>query len=47
MRDSDPAWLIRPCRPDEAPAVLELWRQAGASVSVTDTELVSGQQCRA
>jgi ribosomal protein S18 acetylase RimI-like enzyme len=30
-------WTIRECRPDEAEAVLALWRQAGASPSVTDS----------
>jgi ribosomal protein S18 acetylase RimI-like enzyme len=29
--------VIRPCRPEEAQAVLVLWRQADATVSVTDT----------
>jgi len=28
---------IRPCRPDEVDAVLELWRQADATPGVTDT----------
>ncbi len=28
---------IRPCRAEEVEAVLELWRQAGATPSVTDT----------
>jgi ribosomal protein S18 acetylase RimI-like enzyme len=30
-------WVIRECRPDEADAVLALWRQAGAAPSVTDS----------
>jgi ribosomal protein S18 acetylase RimI-like enzyme/purine-nucleoside phosphorylase len=29
--------VLRSCRPDEAEAVLALWRQAGATVSTTDT----------
>jgi ribosomal protein S18 acetylase RimI-like enzyme len=29
--------LIRDCRPEDVEAVLALWRQAGATVSVTDT----------
>jgi ribosomal protein S18 acetylase RimI-like enzyme len=28
---------IRPCRPEDVPAVLDLWRQAEATPSVTDT----------
>jgi len=31
------AWSIRGCRPDEAEAVLELWRQADATPSATDS----------
>ena len=31
------AFLIRECRPEEAAALVLLWRQAGAHVSVTDT----------
>jgi ribosomal protein S18 acetylase RimI-like enzyme len=37
---SDPAssrFIIRRCRPEEAEALLALWRQAGATVSATDT----------
>ena len=30
-------WIIRECRADEADAVLTLWREAGASPSVTDS----------
>lgn len=30
-------WRIRECRADEAAAVLDLWRQAGATPSITDT----------
>jgi len=30
-------WSIRDCRQNEAEAVLELWRQAGATPSVTDS----------
>jgi hypothetical protein len=30
------AWSIRDCRQDEAEAVLELWRQAEATPSMTD-----------
>jgi len=29
-------WMIRDCRPEEAEAVLELWREAETSPSVTD-----------
>jgi len=28
---------IRPCRPEDCPAVLELWHCAGATPSITDT----------
>lgn len=28
---------IRPCRPEDCPAVLELWHRAGATPSITDT----------
>jgi ribosomal protein S18 acetylase RimI-like enzyme len=31
------AVVIRPCRPDEGPALLDLWRAADASPSPTDT----------
>jgi GNAT superfamily N-acetyltransferase len=31
------AWSIRACRPGEAPALLSLWRHAGATPSLTDT----------
>jgi len=31
------AVVIRPCRPDEGPALLDLWRHADASPSPTDT----------
>src|SRR5690349_7835656 len=30
-------WIIRECRADEAEAVLQMWREAGASPSVTDS----------
>src|SRR5882724_268551 len=30
-------WIIRECRAEEAEAVLALWREAGASPSVTDS----------
>src|SRR5262249_21635938 len=30
-------WIIRECRADEADAVLTMWREAGASPSVTDS----------
>ena len=30
-------WVIRGCRPEEAEALLTLWRQAEATTSVTDT----------
>lgn len=30
--------VIRDCRPEQVEAVLELWRQAGATPSITDTE---------
>ena len=37
MRDSDETgFLIRPCRAAEAEGILELWRQADATPSVTD-----------
>jgi ribosomal protein S18 acetylase RimI-like enzyme len=29
---------LRECEPDEAPAVLRLWRESGATPSATDTE---------
>ena len=31
------AVVIRPCRPDEGPTLLDLWRAADASPSPTDT----------
>jgi ribosomal protein S18 acetylase RimI-like enzyme len=31
------AVVIRPCRPDEGPALLDLWHHADASPSATDT----------
>jgi ribosomal protein S18 acetylase RimI-like enzyme len=31
------AVVIRPCRPDEGPALLDLWHHADASSSATDT----------
>jgi hypothetical protein len=31
------AVVIRPCRPDEGPALLDLWHHADASPSPTDT----------
>jgi ribosomal protein S18 acetylase RimI-like enzyme len=30
-------WIIRECRAEEAEAVLAMWREAGASISVTDS----------
>lgn len=30
-------WIIRECRPEEAEAVLGMWREAGASPSVSDS----------
>jgi ribosomal protein S18 acetylase RimI-like enzyme len=37
MNDGEPAnWTIRECRTTEVEALLTLWRDAGATVSVTD-----------
>jgi ribosomal protein S18 acetylase RimI-like enzyme len=34
---SEIGWCVRLCRPEEAEVLLELWRQAQATPSVTDT----------
>jgi ribosomal protein S18 acetylase RimI-like enzyme len=33
----DGAWSIRDCRPEDALAILELWRQAGSTPGTTDS----------
>jgi len=40
------AVVIRPCRPDEGPALLDLWHHADASPSLTDTPEQVGQVVR-
>ena len=35
---NSPNWTIRQCIQHEIPAVLELWREAEATVSVTDSD---------
>ena len=37
LSDKTDAFLIRECRPEEAEALLTLWRAAGTSPSITDT----------
>lgn len=37
MEDIGPEVVIRLCRPEEAEALLQLWAEAGATPSVTDT----------
>jgi ribosomal protein S18 acetylase RimI-like enzyme len=37
LSDKTDAFFIRECRPEEAEALLALWRAAGTSPSVTDT----------
>jgi ribosomal protein S18 acetylase RimI-like enzyme len=36
-KHAEMGWCVRPCRPEEAEALLELWKQAQATPSVTDT----------
>jgi ribosomal protein S18 acetylase RimI-like enzyme len=36
MNDLAKSWSIRDCRQDEAEAILEFWRQSGATPSATD-----------
>jgi ribosomal protein S18 acetylase RimI-like enzyme len=47
MTDSEVnRWSIRNCRPNEIEAVLELWRQAEATPSVTDNAAELGRAVR-
>ncbi len=37
MGEQATAYSLRDCRPEDVDAVLDLWRQAGATPGVTDT----------